>query len=194
MDPSLRDSIMFLEELPWKSFSSWNTLPLEHSDHLVIFCRDAVIESLSATIDELHVSSNVEDFPVACKLRDQKYACVQIGNLCRPGALDTTRLLQQPMFLKEISAFKQLMCTTRSRIDCMKYGKLLPKEAVHRNTQLCVVPLYTWIPINEDAVYRVGIDHEEMNSFNQLSMGADQSQIELTNILMDARPLRRCAT
>lgn len=64
--------------LNWRPFNGFEGLPMQCTDHFIIYCRDSAIEFAS-----LNPSENLldQEFPAIAKLRNQRYACVNTNQL-----------------------------------------------------------------------------------------------------------------
>lgn len=153
--------ILMSSELPWQEFKGWDMFSLDHSDHFVIYERTGPVEYFSDTIDELHFQRGTgDDFPVACRPRGQKFACVRIAKLSASTYTDTAAAKKQRLFLKELSAFMELRAITRNKTDTIRYTQHLIAESQVSSYEsaergrLFAIPLFRWIHFNDDALAR----------------------------------------
>lgn len=68
--------------LKWRTFSGYDNMPLQHTDHFMIYCRNAPLEYASLTISEETLSMKM---PAACRPRGQVFCCVSMRPLRPPG-------------------------------------------------------------------------------------------------------------
>jgi hypothetical protein len=77
-DPSKEESLF----LKWRTFTGYDNMPLQHTDHFIIYCRNAPLEYASLTISEDTLSMKM---PSACRPRGQVFCCVSMRSLRPPG-------------------------------------------------------------------------------------------------------------
>ena len=68
------------------------------------------------------------------------------------------RRLAQPVFLLELSSFRETHATLGSRADCVAFTQsLVEKTAGHSTWYTCVAPLYEWIALDEATLRKLDI-------------------------------------
>ena len=70
-------------DLRWRSFSSFEGMPLHNSDIFMVYCRSVLVEYACIT-PELNMMDF--DFPSLCKQRNQFFACTVMMNIKIPDA------------------------------------------------------------------------------------------------------------
>jgi hypothetical protein len=129
--------------LNWNRFSGFSTMPLQNTDHFLIYCRGSPIEFASFTPP---VGADLLDapFPSACKPTGQHFACLSVYRIAAPRprnalygeadiddevAAEADELLAKPLLLKEMSAIVEAMGTTSTRLDALRYAFNLAEQS-----------------------------------------------------------------
>lgn len=129
--------------LNWNRFSGFATMPLQNTDHFLIYCRGSPIEFASFT-PPIGVDLLDAPFPSACKPTGQHFACLSVYRISAPrpsivlyGEDDLQDLhknevddpLAKPLLMKEMSAIVEAMGTTPSRLDALRYAFSLTEQS-----------------------------------------------------------------
>lgn len=124
----------------WNRFIGYDCMPLQSTDHFVVFCRNAPLEYASFTMskDMLH-----HDFPYACRPKCQLYATIAVRNLTgaqnssfdfdisdvisMPESSDMKqeflkKKVTVPLFLSEFSMVSEVLATSSTYIESLRYG------------------------------------------------------------------------
>ena len=138
--------------LHWNRFTGFSTMPLQNTDHYLIYCRGSPIEYASFTPP---VGADLLDapFPSACKPTGQLFSCLSVYRIAAPrpqnilyGEDDLYELqnssnndpLNKPLLLKEVSAIAEVMGVTSTKLDALRYAFNLVEQSelavqVHSN-------------------------------------------------------------
>lgn len=66
----------------WHRFTGYENMPVDLSEHFIVFCRSVPVEYASfQTVEECQLAKM--PFPPSCKLTGQKYACVSVKDVKR---------------------------------------------------------------------------------------------------------------
>ena len=137
-----KSDIYFQNEVSinWNRFIGYDCMPLQSTDHFVVFCRNAPLEYASFTMskDMLH-----HDFPYACRPKCQLYATIAVRNLTgaqnssfdfdisdvisMPESSDMKqeflkKKVTVPLFLSEFSMVSEVLATSSTYIESLRYG------------------------------------------------------------------------
>ena len=132
--------------LAWSRFSGFSTMPLQNTDHFIIYCRGAPVEFASFTPP---TGTDILDtaFPSVCRAAGQSYSCLSVFRVAAPrpqNVLSTNDLpiavashggdemrsvtlrdadaVMKPLFMKEMSCVAEVMSVSASRLDCLRYA------------------------------------------------------------------------
>lgn len=130
--------------LNWNRFTGFSTMPLQNTDHFLIYCRGSPIEYASFT-PPVGVDLLDAPFPSACKPTGQHFACLSVYRIAapRPSTVlygeqdlhielqrgDAEDPLAKPLLLKEMSCIVEAMGTAGSRLDILRYAFNLGEQA-----------------------------------------------------------------
>lgn len=164
--------------LNWQIFNGYDNMPLQSTDHFIIYCRSAPIEfaSLSLSIDLLNHA-----FPNASKPRDQRYACINVRSLIPPTDIKNNdidsnpfenekRKIAIPLFLLELSVIGEVLATTSTYIDCRRFG-IDKKVEDDDNSRLVIIKMFEWYLVTDDSMKALSIQ----NTTSDYVDGLDES-------------------
>lgn len=143
------------DNLTWNRFTSYANMPLQFTDHFIVFCRSVPVEFSSFSPgDDLMKTS----FPPSCKPQGQRFACVSMRDLKKAplvteGTMSSMEEISRPLYNKEVSSIIEVHAVSSKRIDALRYAvlHLFPTlSSASVDTRLLVVPLYSWYQITED--------------------------------------------
>lgn len=140
--------------IEWKRFDGFENMPFQHTDHFIVICRSVPVEyaSFTPTCDLMEVS-----FPPSCKLRSQKYSCVSVNDFKKHNTdgvttdnPDVTDALM-PLYSREMACVSEIHAVTHTKVECLRFAVLaMNSDSQPSNTNLLVVPLYSWLVISEE--------------------------------------------
>jgi hypothetical protein len=132
--------------LIWSRFSGFSTMPLQNTDHFIIYCRGAPVEFASFTPP---IGTDILDsaFPSVCRAAGQAFSCLSVfrvaaqrpqnvlssndlpivvathgGDEMRSVTLRDSDAVVKPLFMKEMSCVAEVMAVSASRLDCLRYA------------------------------------------------------------------------
>jgi hypothetical protein len=166
--------------LSWHIFNGYDNMPLQSTDHFIIYCRSAPIEfaSLSLSVDLL-----THTFPNASKPRAQRYACVNTHSLIRKDDIDNNPLeifkerIAIPLFLLELSVIGEVLGTTSTYIDCRRFG-INKKTEDDDNNRLVIVKMFEWYLVTDDNMKALSIQNTSSNFVSD--MGDTDTDTDVT--------------
>lgn len=133
------------QPLNWSRFNGFSTMPLQNTDHFLVYCRGSPIEYTSFT-PPLGADLLESPFPSACKPTGQLFACLSVYRIVAPrpkavlyGEKDlleneaamssTDDPLIKPLLLQEMSCIGEAMASTASRLDALRFAFNLVETA-----------------------------------------------------------------
>lgn len=124
----------------WNRFVGYDCMPLQSTDHFIIFCRNAPLEYASFTLSKDLLQ---HDFPYACRPKCQIYTTITVRNLVdarnNPFDFDNSDVMAMPdtadmkqeffkkkvtvpLFLSEFSMLNEVLATSSTYIESLRYG------------------------------------------------------------------------
>ena len=139
------------QKLQWRPYVDFMSIPLQHSDHFVVYCRSApvAVASYSPNVNLLEL-----DFPEPCKPKAQVYTCALFKSMEKSDAFlsDDGNDLG---LVKEMQSFVEIQSVYNSPVDCFRDAKTNIVEMIRQRSDsssitACVFPLYHWLLLSDE--------------------------------------------
>ena len=118
----------------WNAFHGFDSIPMQSTDHFVVYCRSAPLEWASFSLREDLLG---HAYPPKCKARRQAFCCLSVRRIAEQyassdaalRAADRDRLLL-PMFMIEVSALSEVLAASATYLESLRFALALKKGQV----------------------------------------------------------------
>jgi CRP-like cAMP-binding protein len=169
--------------LKWRAFTSIDSLPVHFSDFFLVYCRSAIIEY--CCISPVHLDLLSLEVPPTCRPTNQKFGCLSTNSLRDHGSSEDTGLdlrdaiedmsmsiagritniKKRVLVFRELQVVFEVMSTSPSELDCVRYAKLSSVQPQKGGYIICV-PLYDWILVSDAILEKFGFSYEAPLTLN----------------------------
>lgn len=125
-------------KLQWRPFVDFDCVPMQHSDHFVVYCRSAPVAIASYTPN---INIMETEFPEACKPKGQRFSC---SFFSRIHAADNHFVAPESLpnlSVCEMQSFVELHEITSCQVDCLRRSKVtVPSSSCDTRLAVFTIP------------------------------------------------------
>lgn len=179
----------------WNLFTSFENIPLHHSDFFIVYCQSIPLEYAQFTSK---VPMTQYSFPFEEVVSDQQFACVRFNKIVISPYLHFNSKIANALLLQELSVMQSFLATSTTSSQSLRYALLETMEGrdiwyrmkkvcgwdqsatmlersgnfeeTHQTTRLCVVPMFQWIPLRDNILCNYEIGQMVFHSLHYDSM------------------------